>query len=41
MSMSKPPEKGIQCLQDLLGRGPGVKQSTVGGLGVNREDTES
>lgn len=37
MSTSKSPEKGIRCLQEPLGRGPGVKQSVVGGLGVNRE----
>lgn len=36
MSTSKPPEKGGWCLQDPLGRCPGVKQSVVGSLGVNR-----
>lgn len=36
MSVFRPREKGIRCLQDLLGRGPGVKQSVVGGLGVNK-----
>lgn len=37
LSTSKPPEKDILWLQDPLGRGPGVKQSVVGGLGVNRQ----
>lgn len=37
LSTSKPPEKDILWLQDPLGRGLGVKQSVVGGLGVNRQ----
>lgn len=37
LSTFKPPKKDISWLQDPLRRGPIVKQSVVGGLGVNRQ----